>query len=540
MSLGADDLAVEDVAASEEESASGDKPELIWSSVATRGSRLSVAGSISRRSTLRHEGPKQRVRVSTVPLGAPEQAQLDEMVRSIETGSSVPGTSLPDAQTLREDVGILNKRLSSMNAFLLSPTSKMMQYWDFATLSALAFTATVTPYEVCMMVGESTIDPLFAINQFINVIFIIDIGFNFFLPFREPISKGGGTVKNHKRIVAHYLKGWLSIDVCSVFPVDVLMVTGVLGSEDASGSDATQMLQMVRMLRLLRLIKLARILRASRIFSRWENSISLTYPQRSLITWTVSIAVCVAAAPLALHLAPARLLPTHRCDARTTPEHDSPQRSAGPAISHWQMVLHWMACSLGLLAQLHPSLRTAEMTEQVAALVESDRQGMTAPGDECVPGGARTRGIVIHAGDCMALPAARSPPVTAPRGDTPLHCRHSWSARPRTQGLDAHAELRLRVPPLRRLPSQVLWLHVRRYAGHGPILRVPLHHAMRVQRALSAPAAKRLPRGAQCSPDVPEQAGELDLPIQWGRYRALTTAPRSGLGFCHVRITHSA
>ena len=43
---------------------------------------------------------------------------------------------------------------------------------------------------------------------------------------------------------------------------------------DTSQVQGAGVLGAIRMLRLLRLIKLARILRASRIFSRWENSIS--------------------------------------------------------------------------------------------------------------------------------------------------------------------------------------------------------------------------------------------------------------------------
>ena len=48
-------------------------------------------------------------------------------------------------------------------------------------------------------------------------------------------------------------------------------------------------LRPLRMIRLLRLLKLARILRASRIFRRWENSISLSYSFMSLIKFMVGV-----------------------------------------------------------------------------------------------------------------------------------------------------------------------------------------------------------------------------------------------------------
>ena len=65
---------------------------------------------------------------------------------------------------------------------------------------ALIFTATVTPYEVCMMWGDTEIEGLFIVNQVVNLIFIVDICFNFLLPYKEPLRKGGGTVKSHDKI----------------------------------------------------------------------------------------------------------------------------------------------------------------------------------------------------------------------------------------------------------------------------------------------------------------------------------------------------
>lgn len=88
--------------------------------------------------------------------------------------------------------------------------------WDFFTLAALLYTATITPYEVCLLWEEpkfssdvgSWLTPLFVLNWIVNLVFIVDICFNFFLPYRESINKGGGTVKNHRKIARNYLCGW--------------------------------------------------------------------------------------------------------------------------------------------------------------------------------------------------------------------------------------------------------------------------------------------------------------------------------------------
>ena len=165
-----------------------------------------------------------------------------------------------------------------------------MQYWDFFTLGALFFTSTVTPYEVCLMWEEVKFadpnwatppaGPLFVINWFVNLIFMVDIVFNFFLPYKESIKKGGGMVKSHRKIAKNYLCGWFPIDSSSRSSPSTTSCR-----PSTSQLQGASVLGAIRMLRLLRLLKLARILRASRIFSRWENSISISYATQSLLKW---------------------------------------------------------------------------------------------------------------------------------------------------------------------------------------------------------------------------------------------------------------
>ena len=203
-----------------------------------------------------------------------DNGALDSIMEAANGGGGGgEAIGLPDKLTMQGDVERLNNRLRRMNAGLLNPRGKIMQYWDFFTLSALFYTATVTPYEVCMMWAEpkfynptsTWLTPLFIVNWFVNVVFMVDICFNFFLPYREPIAKGGGMVKNHRLIAKNYLCSWFPLDIISVVPVDNIMM-----AIDTTQIKGASMLAAIRLLRLLRLIKLARILRASRIFSRWR------------------------------------------------------------------------------------------------------------------------------------------------------------------------------------------------------------------------------------------------------------------------------
>jgi hypothetical protein len=50
-----------------------------------------------------------------------------------------------DEELMNRDVGFLSERLKNMDKGLLKPGGTLMTYWDFFTLGALFFTATVTP-----------------------------------------------------------------------------------------------------------------------------------------------------------------------------------------------------------------------------------------------------------------------------------------------------------------------------------------------------------------------------------------------------------
>ena len=266
--------------------------------------------------------PSFLVKASAESMSAQSSTQnYDDLLSSM--GAEQASEEL-DPIVMAQDVEILKGRLRSMGRGLLDPRSKLMQYWDFFTLSALFFTSTITPYEVCLMWEETKFadpnwatppnGPLFVINWIVNLIFMIDICFNFFLPYKESIKKGGGLVKSHRKIAKNYICGWFPLDFVSVIPVDNIMM-----AVDTSQLRGASLLGAIRMLRLLRLIKLARILRASRIFSRWENSISITYSTQSLIKWGIAVT----------------------------------------------FMLHMFACLLGLIAQLRAAERSELLTDAV-------------------------------------------------------------------------------------------------------------------------------------------------------------------------------
>ena len=185
------------------------------------------------------------------------------------------------------DCAQLRKRLKSRQGFV-NPRSTWIQYWDFATTIALLYTATITPYEVCVGL-KSEWGPLWGINTFMNLIFMADIGVQFFLPVLNPETNE--FIRDHKILANKYLKSWFVIDVGTVLPFDTLMliVPDLFGSECGSGFTPVKAM---KLLRIARLFKLVKILRASRILSRWESSISMSTSSRTLLTACTPPHVC--------------------------------------------------------------------------------------------------------------------------------------------------------------------------------------------------------------------------------------------------------
>jgi len=235
-----------------------------------------------------------------------------------------------DEGVLKEDCKRLEVRLKTMETCLLNPRTKRMQYWDFVILVAMFFTSTVTPYEVCFIWEAEHFDALFFVNIIVNMVFVIDTTFQFFLPYKESPKRGGQMVKNHRKIAHHYLTTWFPIDFISIVPFDYIINFAIMPAV-GGGGDNLSLVGATSMLRLLRLIKLVRILRASRIFARWENSISMKYSTRELIA----------------------------------------------LLSGVVLLLHWLSCLLGMTANLMRSERYLELQEAMTQRVY-ENENLTA------------------------------------------------------------------------------------------------------------------------------------------------------------------
>jgi len=168
--------------------------------------------------------------------------------------------------------------------------SEFLRSWDLVTATLLVFVAVVTPFELGFM--ETDVESvnglvLFSVNRLVDLVFFVDI----LMQMNTSCVDGAGRVVFARRkIFKEYAKGWLWIDLASIFPFEltIVILTGFKNPDPEQ-----QRLKAVRFLRLLRLLKLLRILRGSRIFQRWETRVTLNYAVLSLQKY---LAVCLFAA----------------------------------------------------------------------------------------------------------------------------------------------------------------------------------------------------------------------------------------------------
>jgi hypothetical protein len=179
-------------------------------------------------------------------------------------------------ESLREEIERVRRRIALASRGVIAPSNKRLRRWDFWTMICLCFTAIVTPVEVCFTNEVEYWSALFVINRMVDCTFVGDLILQFFVAYRDD-RLGGQIIKSRKLIARRYLRSWFSIDFVSVIPWEVMPVPSKF--------------RVVRMVRLLRLLKLARILKASRMFARYETSISLSYAQRDIMKMGILLAV---------------------------------------------------------------------------------------------------------------------------------------------------------------------------------------------------------------------------------------------------------
>jgi hypothetical protein len=178
------------------------------------------------------------------------------------------------------------------------PASLFMR-WDAVTMLLLAFTATVTPFEVCFL--EPIVDitnGLFWVDRVVDFLFAIDVFINFNLAYYD--VQHARMVTGRRQVAWTYARGSALADIVSTIPFDVIGQS--VGTHGASKLKVLRILRCVvkrRTLRIrapddlpgpysiLRLVQ-ACCARSSRVLQRMQDSTNVNYGYLTLIKFAAT------------------------------------------------------------------------------------------------------------------------------------------------------------------------------------------------------------------------------------------------------------
>jgi CRP-like cAMP-binding protein len=157
--------------------------------------------------------------------------------------------------------------------FLIHPESKIKEAWDFLILLVTLYTITFVPYNMAYLDLDTL--SLLIIDLFCDVIYILDLIFQFFIPIQDYDEK---YITSKSRIAINYLTSWFILDFLSSVPINsVLSIVLLINEEDTLNSNSdlvvsklkvsknlTNIAKLSRMYRLMKLVRLVKLIKISK------------------------------------------------------------------------------------------------------------------------------------------------------------------------------------------------------------------------------------------------------------------------------------
>lgn len=162
------------------------------------------------------------------------------------------------------------------NTGTIDPRSYVYKGWEVVMALSLLYTATVTPFDVAVLGGTATDDPIFWCNRLLDVLFLLDLLINWRLAFFSSSSRQL-LIIDRATIRKRYMSSWFWIDLISIMPLELI------------NSD----LQILKLLRLLRLLKLAKLARVDGMIARWQITLGLHYSTVNLVLNLMAVILAV-------------------------------------------------------------------------------------------------------------------------------------------------------------------------------------------------------------------------------------------------------
>ena len=150
--------------------------------------------------------------------GSPQVSQRLQRQSSLGSLNSYfrESSSSATAQQARRSIARAHEAVAFFH-----PASLFMRRWDAVTMLLLAFTATVTPFEVCFL--EPIVDitnGLFWVDRVVDFLFAIDVFINFNLAYYD--VQHARMVTGRRQVAWTYARGSALADIVSTIPFDVI------------------------------------------------------------------------------------------------------------------------------------------------------------------------------------------------------------------------------------------------------------------------------------------------------------------------------
>ena len=138
---------------------------------------------------------------------------------------------------------------------VMHPEATFKKYWDVGSVVLILYSCCSVPYFLAM--GDEPEGMLKVFDRLVDLLFIIDIVFNFFTARFIDTDDGPELVVKIPGIAALYMQGWFLPDFLSSFPFD-LLVAAIYPPEEVN-PEAVRMAKLGRVLRMLKILRMVRI-----------------------------------------------------------------------------------------------------------------------------------------------------------------------------------------------------------------------------------------------------------------------------------------
>ena len=171
----------------------------------------------------------------------------------VDTAAEGFGELVADKRTKRfkEDVERMRALVKKSRKRVFHPlTSRWLPVFDNAVGMCVLFVSVVSPVDITMG-GRSSLTMVYLIGLVCNIVFFCDFLIKLNRVYREKRALGGRYVKDRRKILRNYLRGWLVVDLLSSIPFDLPFALGM-----ADAGDFTRTMRLLNLIKLLRVFKL--------------------------------------------------------------------------------------------------------------------------------------------------------------------------------------------------------------------------------------------------------------------------------------------